>query len=230
MQDRRIDERRDFGLAPRDLFRLAADARPDRIDRVEYRPCLLLGHVACILLNTWAGLLAQVPATHRDPGTSAISASDCKAVNPIRSMAEIVEEFHNRVGELIIAVAGHHVAGARHVGIGGMRHPARETPARAPRGPVPTSRRAPAAPAFSDLWRRRSAVCSRRSRASESTLSAAVEKSRVPVPAPAAVGVQPQVLLQPLVRTRPRTMRQIGGDRVGGLFDRGKSFLAHARA
>ena len=54
--------------------------------------------------------------------------------------------------------------------------------------------------------------------------AAAFEESRVPVPAPAAVGMQPQVLLQPLVRARPRPVRQIGGDRVGGLRDRAEAF------
>ena len=57
----------------------------------------------------------------------------------------------------------------------------------------------------------------------------ALEEARVPVPAPAAVGMQPQVLLQPLVRARPRPVRQIGGDRVGGLGDRAEAFLACAR-
>ena len=46
MQDRRIDEARKLGLAPRDLLGLVADARPDRVDLVE--PVdgleLLLGH------------------------------------------------------------------------------------------------------------------------------------------------------------------------------------------
>ena len=35
MQDGRIDEGRELGLAPDDLLGLAADARPDRIDLVE---------------------------------------------------------------------------------------------------------------------------------------------------------------------------------------------------
>ena len=51
---------------------------------------------------------------------------------------------------------------------------------------------------------------------------AAVEKAWIPVPAPAAVGMEPQVLLQPLGRARPRPVRQIGGDRVGRLLDRGE--------
>ena len=35
MQDGRIDEGRELGLAPHDLLGLVADARPDRIDLVE---------------------------------------------------------------------------------------------------------------------------------------------------------------------------------------------------
>ncbi len=35
MQDGRIDEGRELGLAPRDLLGLAADARPDRVDLIE---------------------------------------------------------------------------------------------------------------------------------------------------------------------------------------------------
>ena len=46
MQDGRIDEGRELGLAARDLLGLAADLRPDRIDLVERagRSRLLLGH------------------------------------------------------------------------------------------------------------------------------------------------------------------------------------------
>jgi hypothetical protein len=46
MQDGRIDEGRELGFAPRDLLGLAADARPDRVDRVEpaARLRLMLGH------------------------------------------------------------------------------------------------------------------------------------------------------------------------------------------
>src|SRR5213595_3601571 len=50
--------------------------------------------------------------------------------------------------------------------------------------------------------------------------SLAPEHRRVPVPAPAAVGMLPQVLLQPLMRTRARAMRQIGRHRIGG-FENG---------
>ena len=35
MQNGRIDERGEFGLAAHNVFRLAADARPDRIDLIE---------------------------------------------------------------------------------------------------------------------------------------------------------------------------------------------------
>ena len=46
VQDRRIDEGRELGLAPHDLLGLAADARPDRVDLVERvgGSRLLLGH------------------------------------------------------------------------------------------------------------------------------------------------------------------------------------------
>ena len=46
MQNGRIEEGREFRLAPDDLFRLAADAHPYRIDRVEFaaRFRLMLGH------------------------------------------------------------------------------------------------------------------------------------------------------------------------------------------
>ena len=35
VQDRGVDEARKLGLAPHDLLGLVADARPDRVDRVE---------------------------------------------------------------------------------------------------------------------------------------------------------------------------------------------------
>jgi hypothetical protein len=45
MQDGRIDEGRELGLATRDLFGLAADARPDRVNLVERTSSrLLLSH------------------------------------------------------------------------------------------------------------------------------------------------------------------------------------------
>ncbi len=46
VQDVLVDEGGELRLAARDVLRLAADARPDRIDLVEglCRPCLKLGH------------------------------------------------------------------------------------------------------------------------------------------------------------------------------------------
>src|SRR4029079_1869399 len=46
MQHRRVEESRKLGLAPHDLFRLAANAKPDRVDGVESAACfrLMLGH------------------------------------------------------------------------------------------------------------------------------------------------------------------------------------------
>ncbi len=53
VQDRRIDEARKLGLAPRHLFGLVADARPDRVDLVEPadRLELLLGHECLRLIG-----------------------------------------------------------------------------------------------------------------------------------------------------------------------------------
>ena len=55
VQDVLIDEGGEFGLAARDIFRLGAHARPDRIDLVETLggPCLKLGHG---ILFSWAPL------------------------------------------------------------------------------------------------------------------------------------------------------------------------------
>ena len=46
VQDVLVDEGSEFGLAARDIFRLGAHTRPDRIDLVETLggPCLKLGH------------------------------------------------------------------------------------------------------------------------------------------------------------------------------------------
>ena len=44
VQDGRIDEGGQFRLAPHHVFRLAADARPDRIDGIERRLHLILRH------------------------------------------------------------------------------------------------------------------------------------------------------------------------------------------
>ena len=52
-----------------------------------------------------------------------------------------------------------------------------------------------------------------------------VEKPRIPVPAPTAVLAQTKVLAQALGRRRPRPVRQIFGDGVGGFIDRGEAFL-----
>ena len=45
MQDRRIDEGRELGLAPHDLFGLLAHPRPDRIEpcRADWRACSVAG-------------------------------------------------------------------------------------------------------------------------------------------------------------------------------------------
>ena len=51
MQNGRIDEGRELGLAPYGLFRLAADARPYRIDSIEGRLGLLLRHRIVSPLN-----------------------------------------------------------------------------------------------------------------------------------------------------------------------------------
>jgi hypothetical protein len=51
MQNGRIDEGRELGLAPYGLFRLAADARPYRIDGIEGRLGLLLRHRIVSPLN-----------------------------------------------------------------------------------------------------------------------------------------------------------------------------------
>jgi hypothetical protein len=51
MQDGRIDEGRELGLAPYRFFRLAADARPHRIDGIEGRLGLLLRHQIVSPLN-----------------------------------------------------------------------------------------------------------------------------------------------------------------------------------
>src|SRR5579862_2097793 len=63
MQNGRIDESRELRLAPRALFRLAADARPYRIDGIEGRLGLLLRHRIVSrstakrrLLSYWGGL------------------------------------------------------------------------------------------------------------------------------------------------------------------------------
>ncbi len=45
------------------------------------------------------------------------------------------------------------------------------------------------------------------------------------MPAPAAVGREPQILLQPLVAFGARTMRQITGNRGRGVIDAGKTFI-----
>ena len=101
---------------------------------------------------------------------------------------------------------------------------ARGIPWRAPPAPVRRTRRAPAAPGWS---MRRAASTSARSISSRARAdpALAIQEARVPVPAPAAVRMQPQILLQPLVRARPRPVRQIGGDRVGGLRDRAEALL-----
>src|SRR5581483_7662156 len=44
MQDRRVDEARQFGLAADDLLGLAPNACPNRINRIERRLCLILRH------------------------------------------------------------------------------------------------------------------------------------------------------------------------------------------
>src|SRR4029079_17383866 len=51
----------------------------------------------------------------------------------------------------------------------------------------------------------------------------ACEKTRVPMPAPAAVRVQPQVFLQPLVGAWARPMRQIRRDCIRGLGNRAET-------
>ena len=52
-----------------------------------------------------------------------------------------------------------------------------------------------------------------------------VEESRIPVPTPAAIGRQAEILLQSLIAFRPRPLRKIIGDRLRGLGDRRESFL-----
>ena len=44
VQDGRIDEGRELRLATHDILGLAADPRPDRIDLIERRLCLMLRH------------------------------------------------------------------------------------------------------------------------------------------------------------------------------------------
>src|SRR4051794_35707264 len=50
------------------------------------------------------------------------------------------------------------------------------------------------------------------------------------MPAPASIRLKPQVLLEAFMRPGPLAMRQVGGDRIGGFPDSGKTLggaLAH---
>jgi len=54
--------------------------------------------------------------------------------------------------------------------------------------------------------------------------AAAIEKTRIPMPTPAAVRVKAQVLLEPLVGARRLAVGQIGGDCGRRLLDRAEAF------
>ena len=57
-----------------------------------------------------------------------------------------------------------------------------------------------------------------------------IEEARIPVPTPAAIGRQAEILLQSLIALRPRPLRKIIGDRLRGLGDRREILPWHVRA
>src|SRR4029078_6193648 len=133
-----------------------------------------------------------------EPTTAMIPVNFRREIIPLQANFQLQKEVLNGARELLITVAGAHVAGAADIDIAGVRHQLEEIlgmlllhqlgggaahqqgrDADAPRG---------INKALLDLVGTGAAP------------TLAVEKPRVPMPAPAPVRMQPQVLLQPLVR------------------------------
>src|SRR5262245_53510562 len=134
---------------------------------------------------------------------------------PIR----VGEELDHRRREGIVLVAGHHVPGAGDVDVARVRHDGEEG-ARAVLADdvaLPASHQERGDP---DGARGRFETLGILRGVRTAPLT---HEAGIPVPAEAAVGPEPQVLAQPVQIARPRTMRHVAGDRVGGLLEGGEA-------
>ena len=131
------------------------------------------------------------------------------------------EEAGDGVAEDVVAIAGHHVAGARHVHVGGIGTELQEVAggllAHQVRHPAPDQQRR-----HGQVPRRVVELVGPGVRAQRGRPE---EHVRVPVPAPPAVGVLAQVLRQTGQVGGAGPVRLVGGDRVGGLVQVGEAGL-----
>ena len=131
------------------------------------------------------------------------------------ALRECREERHHGIGKEIVAIARHHVSRLRDVDVAGVRHE-REKVLRAVLGEdVALSsadqqgRHGQAARGGGEAWR----IGDVRGR------SRAAEEARIPMPAPTAVGSLAETLGEAAELARPRPVRQIRRDDVGGLLE-----------
>src|SRR5690242_5945799 len=128
MQDGRIDEARELGLASRDFIGLIANAPPNRVDLVETfrRTGTLVSH-HMPRLQSWPGLsrpsrLGESYASLSGMRGSSPRMTGYSTTPQPRRLRQPPQKTENCRGETVVAVAGHHVLGAAHIGKFGMRH------------------------------------------------------------------------------------------------------------